>query len=196
MWFFMILVCVVFVWELVPKFIVQISGLKWRRSYKKNSRSGSVQPWPSWHLVDEGLLDCPGDFWSPIPLAPDGRQGLLHFPRPARLSFTAWTWIPPSLPPPSPARSRRSLFHANTSPKWWTKHLFHVFTTFGWEISFLIFWCTLKGLKDIRFTIAFIFQAWQNWRIMSQMQALQSPWPRCSWHSRSPPRLTQCEDRS
>ena len=30
---------------------------------------------------------------------------------------------------------RRPLFHANIPPKWWIWHLFHVFTTFGWEIN-------------------------------------------------------------
>ena len=52
----------------------------------------------------EFTLYCTGDLWSTLPLAPDGRQALLHVPRPAILSFAAWTWIPPSLPPPSPAR--------------------------------------------------------------------------------------------
>ena len=32
-------------------------------------------------------------------------------------------------------QKRRPLFHGNIPPKWWTRHLFHVFTTFGWEIS-------------------------------------------------------------
>ena len=52
----------------------------------------------------EFTLYCTGDLWSTLPLASDGRQALLHVPRPAILSFAAWTWIPPSLPPPSPAR--------------------------------------------------------------------------------------------
>ena len=32
-------------------------------------------------------------------------------------------------------QKRRPLFHANIPLKWWRRHLFHVFTTFGWEIS-------------------------------------------------------------
>ena len=32
-------------------------------------------------------------------------------------------------------QKRRPLFHANTPPKWRTRHLFHVFATFGSEIS-------------------------------------------------------------
>ena len=28
-------------------------------------------------------------------------------------------------------KKRRLLFHANTLPKWWSRHLFHVFTTSG-----------------------------------------------------------------
>ena len=35
----------------------------------------------------------------------------------------------------------RPLFHATIPPKWWIRHLFRVFTTFGWEIS--KFWILL-----------------------------------------------------
>ena len=39
----------------------------------------------------------------------------------------------------------RPLFHANIPPKWWSRHLFHVFTTFGWEI--IKFWNGKNGKK-------------------------------------------------
>ena len=32
-------------------------------------------------------------------------------------------------------QKRRTLFHANIPPKWWMRHLFYAFTTFGWVIS-------------------------------------------------------------
>ena len=34
-----------------------------------------------------------------------------------------------------PNPKTETTFHANIPPKWWIRHLFHVFTTFGWEIN-------------------------------------------------------------